>query len=163
MSSVGTRIWNLISSLVIDLPWVKLKACSTSASQFMGTCLTEWWIVDLMYESEVDHFNFLLLPVLKWWNVAMNAPQSTLLLYLFIHSVNRVECLLDAGHHKRIFTYKNDLKEPLIGWGRLCSKEITFRFSLMEFIDWMNNPRDYPQISLNLHSFPVYSHPVPGL
>lgn len=55
-----------------------------------------------MCESEVDHFNFLLLPVLKLWNLAMIIPQSTLLLYLFMHSVNRVECLLDAGHHKRI-------------------------------------------------------------
>lgn len=102
----------------------------------MGTCLFTWWIESRMYESEATHFNFLLLPVLKLWNLAMKVPQNTLLLNLLIYSVNIVECLLYAGHHKR-FEYDNNLKECLINWGRLCSKQITFRISLKEFLDWM--------------------------
>lgn len=89
-----------------------------------------------MYESEATHFNFLILPVLKLWNLAMKLPQDTLLFNLLIYLVNIVECLLYAGHHKR-FEYENNLKECLINWGRLCSKQVTFRISLKEFLDWM--------------------------
>lgn len=152
MSSVGTRIWNLIPSFVIDLPLVKLKACSSLCLSIHGN------LFDPVMNSRPNvwiwswSLQLSTLACSKRENLATSVPQGTLLFCLFIHSINRVECLLDAGHHKRIFAYKNGLKEPLIDWGRLCSKEITFRFSLMEFIDWMNNSMDFPQISLNLPS-----------
>lgn len=47
---------------------------------------------------------------------------------LFIHS-NIVECLPYAGYHKKRFEYKNDLKEHLINWGRLCSKHNFWNFT----------------------------------
>ena len=61
--------------------------------------------------TEADHFNFLTWCFLILWNLAVKAPQSTLLLYLFINLIDIVECLLYAECLKWRFEYENDVKE----------------------------------------------------